>query len=112
MPARRKPKIGRPPRQRYAALFAGLEAPPEDPGEREYWVQGILCTIMLETAQGRANLAMNDQLRRLAEAIQKLTTRERLWKAEKLIKHDAIKRKPKPKGPATEAMLPSRGPLR
>ncbi len=97
---------------RYPEIFEQLAEPPDDALERTKWAQGILCTLARETAQGRGNQLLNNEIRRLLEAIVKITPKERLWEAESLIKRDRIKKKPKPAGPKTQKARPSKGPLR
>lgn len=107
-------KGGRPIEHRYFELFADLDDSPEDPGARESWVQNIVCVVLKETMQGRGNERLNDQVRKLAHTVQELTPRERIFKAERLIRKDSnrLKAKPKASGPTTQKALPSDGPVR
>jgi hypothetical protein len=97
---------------RYPEIFEELEDAPNDALARTQWAQGILCKLAVETAKGRGNQLLNNEIRRLLEAIGKLTPKERIWEAETLIKRDRIKKKPKPAGPQTRKARPSKGPLR
>lgn len=105
-------KAGRPLEHDYFDIFSTLDEPPDDPAERESWVQGIMCVALRETLQGRGNLVLNDQIRHMGGAIQKLTKRERIWGAERIIKGDRLKKKPKASGPTTQKARKSPGPLR
>ena len=101
-------------KHRYHELFEDLEEPPEDPGELTGWVQRIAATCLRETLQGRGNAALNDEVRKIGHTISELVPRERLFKAERLIRkdRDRLKAKPKASGPATQKARPSEGPVR
>ncbi|KKL78582.1 hypothetical protein LCGC14_2023400 [marine sediment metagenome] len=96
----------------YPEIFEALKDAPKDALARTEWAQEILCTLAKETAQGRGNQLLNNEIRRLLEAVGKMTPKERIWEAETLIKRDRIKKKPKPTGPSTQKARPSKGPLR
>ncbi len=101
-------------KHRYYELFQSLDDPPEDPGMLTGWVQRIAATCLKETLQGRGNTSLNDEVRKIGHTISELVPKERLFKAERLIRkdRDRLRAKPKSSGPATQRARPSDGPVR
>lgn len=110
--ARRNAKLGgRPVEHACFDAFEKFPSPPDDELERNAWVQSILAKCLDLQIRGVGSERMNDQVRKLAHAIAELTPKERLWKAEQLIRGDSIRKKPKSRTNGTQPVRPGSKPL-
>ena len=91
----------------YQEMFADMPDPPDDPLERDVWLQGNLARLVKITLQGFGNREINQQVTTIASTISRITPRERLYEAEQLVRGDAIKStKPKTRGQVQKEKVP------
>jgi len=89
-----KNKGGRPRKAWYEDVFADLGDPPDDPLELAGWCQRLAAKCARETAMGRGNREINQQVRGLIATITRCMPFERLRQAEALIRNAAEPKKP------------------
>jgi hypothetical protein len=105
-------ELGRPVEHEYFEIFADLEEPPDDPLARCTWAQGIVSRCLFLTLKGKGSDKINDQIRRLAHSVAELTPKERLFKAEQIIRGDSLKTKPQSRKAGTQPVNGKTSPLR
>jgi hypothetical protein len=96
----------------YQKIFAAIADPPRSPLKLNKWAQQIVALCLRETAQGRGCFPLNAEIVKLTTAIVRLTPKDVIYEAQRLLKGDAMGNRSKARERQLDAPVPGSTPIR